>query len=183
MSIYKLSLTGHLTTSSIHVSNSIKDFVILIRKMSSVLKIVLNSLNFYFFQFSSLSFSFYSFLLLKFQDIVLKKVKWRGKKRQKKAIKLFKTDDVLLMSSSYFSTSNCWQAACITQPNSMQQSLAVAAIANARPFESYKGFSLLLQALKVEQLQPSMQQCTALLLATLLSYACWWFCAWNTYAL
>ena len=51
----------------------------------------------YFFQFSPISFSFYSFLLLKFQDTVLKKVKKKGKKGQNKAIKLFKTDDVLLM--------------------------------------------------------------------------------------
>ena len=52
----------------------------------------------FFFQFSPISFSFYSFLLLKFQDTVLKKVKKRGKKGQNKAIKLFKTDDVLLMN-------------------------------------------------------------------------------------
>ena len=34
----------------------------------------------YFFQFSLISFLFYSFLLLEFQDIVLKKVKSEGKK-------------------------------------------------------------------------------------------------------
>ena len=56
----------------------------------------------YFFQFSPISFSFYSFLLLKFQDS-LEKSEIKGKIRQNKAIKLFKTDDILLMHCALIS--------------------------------------------------------------------------------